>query len=124
MQKNSHTSRTPKAIFVDVHFMLFYTALFNAIQSCLVRLWTVHRTDKSWSKTEDIDIGHYVAIRKEFDRLESKLNRGSDPNNQQQQQQQSSSCWESFREAMSDLAFKIKHPHLSRRKEQLLVPIR
>ena len=57
--------------------MLFYTALFNAIQSCLVRLWTVHRTDKSWSKTEDIDIGHYVAIRKEFDRLESKLNRNS-----------------------------------------------
>ena len=106
--------------------MLFYTALFNAIQSCLVRLWTVHRTDKSWSKTEDIDIGHYVAIRKEFDRLESKLNRGPDPNNNvpPQQQQSSSSCWESFREAMSDLAFKIKHPHLSRRKEQLLVPIR
>jgi len=112
--------------------MLFYTALFNAMQSCLVRLWTVHRVDKAWIKTEDIDLGHYVAIRKEFDRLESKLNReksstaGSTNNNSNATTTGTgeSSTWELFREALSDLSFRIRHPHYSRRKEQLLVPIR
>ena len=110
--------------------MLFYTALFNAIQSCLVRLWTVHRVDKAWIKTEDIDLGHYVAIRKEFDRLESKLNReksstaGSTNNTATSGTGSESSTWELFREALSDLSFRIRHPHYSRRKEQLLVPIR
>jgi len=112
--------------------MLFYTALFNAIQSCLVRLWTVHRVDKAWIKTEDIDLGHYVAIRREFDRLESKLNReksstaGSTNNNSNTTTTGTgeSSTWELFREALSDLSFRIRHPHYSRRKEQLLVPIR
>ena len=109
--------------------MLFYTALFNAIQSCLVRLWTVHRVDKAWIKTEDIDLGHYVAIRREFDRLESKLNREKSSTtigstNATTGTGGESSTWELFREALSDLSFRIRHPHYSRRKEQLLVPIR
>ena len=135
------------AIFVDVHFMLFYTAVFNAIQSCLVRLLAGRRTDKAWIQTEDIDIGHYVAIRKELDRLESKLQRGdslaASLNNGMQQssnhrrgsshmsdfgdsvhEYQTVTCWKSFKGALSNLAFKIRHPHLSRRKEQLLAPIR
>ncbi|KAL7540630.1 hypothetical protein ACHAXR_010673 [Thalassiosira sp. AJA248-18] len=119
-------------IFVDVHFMLFYTAVFNAIQSCLVRLLAGRRTDRAWIQTEDIDIGHYVAIRKEVDRLENKLQRGNATDWQNNASSHSSaysdndneSCWSSFREAVSSLAFKIQHPHLSRRKDKLLVPIR
>jgi len=117
-----------EAIFVDVHFMLFYTAIFNALQSCCVRLLAGHRTDRAWVKTEDIDIGHYVAIRKEFDRLESELNRAHSPtttnSDDDDTNYQSSSSWKSFKEAVSDLVFTIRHPHLSRRREQLLVPIR
>ena len=120
--------------------MLFYTAVFNAIQSCLVRLLSGYRTDRTWIKTEDIDIGHYVAIRKEFDRLESKLKRmdssseimpsnndassHSGYSNNNLDEMQSSSCWASFKETLHDLTFKIRHPHISRRKNQLLVPIR
>ena len=107
--------------------MLFYTAIFNALQSCCVRLLAGHRTDRAWVKTEDIDIGHYVAIRKEFDRLESELNRAHSPTTNSDDDDanyQSSSSWKSFKEAVSDLVFTIRHPHLSRRREQLLVPIR
>ncbi|KAL3801884.1 hypothetical protein ACHAW5_008670 [Stephanodiscus triporus] len=78
-----------------------------------------HRTDKSWVQTEEIDIGHYVAIRKEFDRLEKITLRLSDNVNEKQ-----SSCWYSFQRAVHDLTFKIQHPHLTRRKNQLLVSIR
>lgn len=117
--------------------MLFYTAVFNAIQSCLVRLLAGRRTDEAWIQTEDIDIGHYVAIRKELDRLESKLQRGDSlaagVNNGSSHlsdlgdsihENQRVTCWNSFKGALSNLAFKIRHPHLSRRKEQLLAPIR
>lgn len=122
----------PTVIFVDVHFLLFYTAVFNAIQSCLVRLLTAYRTDKSWIKTEEIDIGHYVAIRKEFDRLESKVGRveariegdENDPGGSGRSGTLAASCWRSFRNAAYRVAFKIRHPRLSRRKDALLVPIR
>ena len=98
--------------------MLFYTAVFNAIQSCFVRLLAGRRTDKTWVKTEDIDLGHYVAIRKEFDRLESIFS------DDISESESDSSCWKHFQDSCYDLAFKIRHPHLSRRKYELLVPIR
>lgn len=116
-----------EAIFVDVHFMLFYTAVFNAIQSSLVRVVAGYRTDKSWLQTEDIDIGHYVAIRKEFDRVESKMNANGWEDNSLSRPGDlppPSSYWRSFQKGMHNLAFRIRHPQLSRRNNQLLVPIR
>ncbi|KAL3822990.1 hypothetical protein ACHAXA_008130 [Cyclostephanos tholiformis] len=110
------------AAFVDVHFMLFYTALFNAIQGCIIRLLVGHRTDKSWVHMEDIDIGHYVAIRKEFDRLDGMIPRLSGNNDEGQ----SSSWWDSLQRALHKIMFKLRHSrsNISRRKDQLLVPIR
>jgi hypothetical protein len=71
--------------------------------------------------TEDIDIGHYVAIRKEFDRLENLMTpRLSHDVNENR----SSSWWYSFHHEVRDLTSTIHHPMLSRRKNQLLVPIR
>ncbi len=71
--------------------------------------------------TEDIDIGYYVAIRKEFDRLE-KLTTPRLSNDVYENQ--SSSWWDIFHREVRDLTFRIQHPHLSRRKNQLLIPIR
>ena len=79
-----------------------------------------HRTDKSWVHTEDIDIGHYVAIRKEFDRLDKMIPCPSNNVNEKQ-----ASYWlNSFQRVVCQLTFKIRHPQLSRRKNQLLIPIR
>jgi len=145
-----------EVVFVDVHFMLFYTAVFNAIQSVLVRVVSARRTDRAWVQTEDIDIGHYVAIRKEFDRVDNELKRveqeldhesegvGRNDRNasserprlgvplgergQQQQQRQSQSFLASirdyFRETINDISLRIRHPQLSHRKRELLVPLR
>ena len=117
-----------EVVFVDIHFMLFYTAVINAIQSSLVRVLTTRLTNKQWTMTEDIDIYHYVAIRKEFDRLEEQCqldmsmptsvhdsNNGSDlfPGNRKH-----------FRSMFKDIAFRIRHPYLSSRKKALIVPVR
>ena len=125
------------AMFIEIHFMLFYTAIFNAIQSCLVRLLSVRRTNKAWLLTEEIEIGHYAAIIKEFDRLERKIKQekaryiggiserawptvSSDGINDSQ----SSSCWESLHGAMSGIALRIRHPLIYRRRSELLTIIR
>lgn len=115
------------AMFIDVHFMLFYTALFNAIQSGLVRLITSHRINKTWMQTEDIDIDHYVAIRKEFDRVESTIEEKYRfvPKNTDVGDSQSSDKKYSFlQEVTRDLAFKLRHPRLYRKRKRLLTPIR
>lgn len=137
--------------------MLFYTAVFNAIQSVLVRIVSARRTDRAWVQTEDIDIGHYVAIRKEFDRVDNELkqveqeldhesegvgrndgiasperpNLGasrSEHDQQQQQLRQSQSFLLSirdyFRETINDISLRVRHPQLSHRKRELLVPLR
>ena len=117
-----------EVVFIDIHFMLFYTAVINAVQSSLVRVLTTRLTNKQWTMTEDIDIYHYVAIRKEFDRLEEQLQldksipasvhdsiNGNDlfPENRKH-----------FRSMLSDIAFRIRHPYLSSRKKALIVPVR
>jgi hypothetical protein len=67
---------------------------------------------------EDIDIGHYVAIRKEFDRLDGMTRNAKE--------EQSSSWWDFFRRALHHIIYSLPHPEMnaSRRKDQLLVPIR
>ena len=119
-----------EVVFIDIHFMLFYTAVINAIQSSLVRVLTTRLTNKQWTMTEDIDIYHYVAIRKEFDRLEqqfqldssiptsvvhgdSSTDQGFFPTNQTY-----------LRNTLRDIAFRIRHPYKSSRKKALIVPVR
>ena len=118
-----------EVVFIDIHFMLFYTAVINAIQSSVVRVMTQRLTNKQWTMTEDIDIYHYVAIRKEFDTLEQQFQsdesipasvhdsftsgNGFFPENQNH-----------FRSMLDDIAFRIRHPYLSARKKALIVPVR
>ena len=123
------------AIFVEIHFMLFYTAIFNAIQSCLVRLLSVRRTNKAWLLTEEIADGHYAAIIREFDRLERTIKHGKKTRHiggisergwttQDTNDSQPSSCWESLHGAMSGITPKIRHPLIYRRRSELLTIIR
>jgi hypothetical protein len=126
------------ATFVLVHFLLFYTAILNAIQSCLVRLLTV-RKNKTWLLAEGIEAAHYVAIKKEYDRLERNITNYSNSGSiaqfawptgsldDEENESQTSFCrksWESFRGAMYDLASRIRHFRLYRRREELLMIIR
>ena len=126
-----------------VLLQLFYTALFNAVQSVLVRLVTARRTDRAWIQTEDIDIGHYVAIRKEFDRVENEWKqlqyarveqsaedgfiRSSSCNISSEENEQDSdnlSVMNSLRKYIHDSLTKLRYPRLYLRKRELLVPVR
>ena len=113
--------------------MLFYTTVFNAIQSVLVRVLSTRRTDKSWIQTEDIDIGHYVAIRKEFERVNNELRRArgeeshhpiDNANGLREVSHSARSIRKSFEDVVKDIVIKLRYPRLSRRRRQLLVPIR
>jgi hypothetical protein len=108
---------------VDVHFLLFYTALFNALQGCLLRILAGLRTDRSWVYTESIDVGHYVAIRKEFDRLETILPRLHTKQGISSSMQ-SSSYWNSCQRIVHDLTLGLRQPQLYRRRNTLLRIIR
>lgn len=109
----------------------------------LVRLVTARRTDKAWIQTEDIDIGHYVAIRKEFDRVENEWKqlqysrveqsadngfiRSSSCNISSEGNEQDSdklSVTNSLRKYIHDSFIKLRYPRLYLRKRGLLVPVR
>ena len=60
-------------IFADVHFTLFYTALFNAVQSVILAFFVSRNSDRLWVRTEYQDLHHYVEIREEFERLDREL---------------------------------------------------
>ncbi|KAL3787243.1 hypothetical protein ACHAW5_002863, partial [Stephanodiscus triporus] len=113
-----------------VHFMLFYTAILNAIQSCLVRLLTVRKTDKTWLMAEDIEVAHYVAI-SERNTIAWNLSPGYTGSRTSAAslhvKSPSSSCreyWESFHGALSDLVLRIRHFRLYRRRDELLHIVR
>jgi hypothetical protein len=66
-----NVDKAKKTVFADVHFALFYTAIFNAFQSVFVA-WATWRTSNSlWVQTEFLDLDHYVEIREEFDRIKA-----------------------------------------------------
>lgn len=69
-----------KGVFADVHFCLFYIAVFNAFQTAIVAVATSRTSTKQWVDTEKIDISHYIEIREEFDSVKRKL--GYDDNDQ------------------------------------------
>ena len=120
---------------------LFYTALFNAIQSVLIRLVTTRRTNRNWVQTEDIDIGHYVAVRKEFDRVESEWKHlhllhgtelayshsgsylGNSLHDAEQEMRDASACG-SVKRYLHDFSMKLRYPRLYFRKRKLVVPVR
>ena len=59
-----------KEVFAEVHFALFYTAIFNAFQSVISAVATRRVSDKMWVKTEHLELDHYIEIREEFDRVQ------------------------------------------------------
>lgn len=136
-------------VFADVHFTLFFTAIFNALESSLLAFCTTRVSERQWVKTEQLEVDHYVEIREEFERVEMLLyeQEGSDDLKQTITSRHSAVRMDDDNDASSsigmdaaeiafefnckgisrsckDLARLIRHPHLSRKHHQLLVTIR
>eukprot|EP00980_Cylindrotheca_fusiformis_P005217 scaffold1118_cov135-Cylindrotheca_fusiformis.AAC.15 len=65
-------NKAQKSVFADVHFALFYTAVFNAFQTVIVAITTMRKSNFLWVETEHLELDHYVEIREEFDRVREK----------------------------------------------------
>lgn len=63
-----NTERKKK--FADVHFALFLTAIFNALQYSLTSIVSTRLSNKLWVKTEQLELDHYVEIREEYERVQ------------------------------------------------------
>eukprot|EP00934_Nitzschia_sp_Nitz4_P003479 Nitzschia sp. Nitz4//scaffold93_size78505//21682//26953//NITZ4_005417-RA/size78505-augustus-gene-0.48-mRNA-1//-1//CDS//3329560279//3469//frame0 len=61
-----------KEVFAEVHFALFYTAIFNAIQSVISAYFARRASNRLWVETEQLELDHYVEIREEFERTSEK----------------------------------------------------
>ena len=68
-----HLDKVKKEIFSDVHFALFYTAVFNAFQSTLTAMFTRYASHRLWVRTEQVELDHYVEIREEYERMEQLI---------------------------------------------------
>jgi len=62
-----------EVLFAKVHFMLFYTAIFNAIQTCLLAWTSSSFSERLWVKSEAINIDYYIGIRREFEEVKQDL---------------------------------------------------
>ena len=69
--KNLNVAR--ELVFQDVHFALFYTAIFNAFQTVILAVMATRVSHKHWVQTEHLELDHYVEIREEFDRITNQL---------------------------------------------------
>ena len=73
LRYDKNLSLAHEQVFASVHFTFFYVAIFNTIQTILLAIMVRRKTDVIWVQAEDIEIGHYVAIRKKFKNVDGKL---------------------------------------------------
>ena len=131
--------KNKKAVFADVHFLLFYTAIFNAFQAAILAFSCNFVTDKLWIKTEELELDHYIEVREEFDRLHEEIY-GVAPEHSTRTQKNSKSFADSLRNLTVSrgysteertlktlcisLYYTIIYPQLKARYNQLRVQIR
>jgi len=60
-------------VFEDIHKMIFYVAIINAIKTIMLFRLAVRWANSHWKKVEELDIDHYVAIRHRFNIIDEQL---------------------------------------------------
>jgi len=135
---NPDYDKERKQVFADVHFLLFYTAILNALQTVLTAFVTTQRSKRLWVKTEMLELHHYVEIREEFQRVSKELERLKDERNRNSSS--SFAAESTVTTFSSDFSFdfdrrsllrvwrtfvdRIRYPNLQRKYNQLLTQIR
>lgn len=61
-------------VFEGVHYVLFFVAIINALQCCILYYLSIRVAKKNWVQVERIDIDHYIAIRQQFLKIYNELN--------------------------------------------------
>ena len=63
-----------KSVFADVHFLLFYTAIVNALFSIITAMIVTRISKKLWIQTELLELYHYNEIQQTFLQIQKELN--------------------------------------------------
>jgi len=123
-----------KEVFAQVHFALFYTAIFNALQTLLVASLVGRISRKLWVQTEALDLSSYVEIREEFDRInvqaselrKSTYDEQEEPTNNTNNidGDVSLSPIQKLGREWRRFVYGLSRPALKRRYDQLLVQVR
>jgi hypothetical protein len=106
-----------KGVFADIHFALFYTAIFNAFQSVLLAMVVTRTSNRLWVQTEQVELAKYVRIREAFQQTQAQLYDDleySDRDN----------TWNWKRYAPSRLWKSFRRPVLRQKYMKLLVQVR
>lgn len=62
-----------KKVFEYCHFLLFFTALFNVLQTCFQAYAAKACSNGLWVRSEELELCHYVAVREEFESLQEEI---------------------------------------------------
>ena len=63
-----------KSVFADVHFLLFYTAIVNALFSIVTAMIVTRISKQLWIQTELLEMYHYNDIQQTFQQIQKELN--------------------------------------------------
>ena len=105
-----------EAVFAKVHFLLFFTAIINALMSVILSFVASHISYKLWVRTEELELNHYIAIREEFSRVEKLLGEYVDAATEYHVL--------TPRRAFTRLQQTLRYPILRRQYDKLLVQVR
>jgi len=108
-----------EGVFARIHFLLFYTAIINALQSCVLFIMTGRHIENMWVRNEKMDFNHYVDIRREFDSVEKNLDNFHEMRSSSRAEEEFS-----FSRLLGSVMRYIRHPGTVKKYEGLLVPIR
>ena len=119
-----------EAVFAKVHFLLFFTAIINALMSVILSFVASRISYKLWVRTEELELNHYIAIREEFSRVEKKLGEYMDEGSGNGNGDGDATAAEYHtllwtpRRALTRLRQTLRYPLLRRQYDQLLVQVR
>ena len=147
---NAHAEK----VFVDIHFLFFFCAIFNALESSLLAFLAFRVSHNDWVRTEELEAFHYVEIREEFDRVRKELYGDDPPHSKKRRNKANQNMEPRMREALEDLQnniqkatvdfyessgtscfrsiqlfcmgifYTIKYPHLKAKYNRLLLQVR
>eukprot|EP00542_Grammatophora_oceanica_P020144 CAMPEP_0194027918 /NCGR_PEP_ID=MMETSP0009_2-20130614/1952_1 /TAXON_ID=210454 /ORGANISM="Grammatophora oceanica, Strain CCMP 410" /LENGTH=1205 /DNA_ID=CAMNT_0038667123 /DNA_START=99 /DNA_END=3716 /DNA_ORIENTATION=+ len=118
-----------KKVFADVHFLIFFIAVFNALMCVILAYFSTNVSHQLWVVAEQLELGHYVEAREEFDRIDAKLNevdRAVTASTRESTTAESSFNfdWISMRKLWRTIKLTIRRPVLKNRHRRLLMQIR
>ena len=112
-----------KAVFADIHFLLFYTDIFNACQAVIQAFATQRVSKLLWIRTEELELDHYIEIREEFDRVHEALY-GVPPDADCPSQSERMHHAHSHRQRRAGFFNSIRNPGLRAKYKELLLQVR